>query len=49
MSYKIVFIDFFVDFSYFARTAENPFIEPLMDYRNNEKEIRNVRRSLVVM
>ena len=30
-SYKMIFIDFFVDFSDFARTAENPFIELLRD------------------
>ena len=28
---KLIFIDFFVDFSDFARTAENPFINPLED------------------
>jgi len=41
--YKIIFIDFLVDFSDFARTAENPFIEPFKDYRETmKKEIRNV-------
>ena len=31
------FYGFFVAFSDFARTAENPFIEPLKDQRNDEK------------
>ena len=40
-SYKMIFIDFFVDFSDFARTAENPFIDPSKDQRNNAKRDKN--------
>ena len=38
---NIIFMDFYVDFSDFSKTAENPFIEPLMVGRENMwKEIR---------
>ena len=37
----MIFIDFFVDFSDFARTTENPFIDPSKDQRNNAKRDNN--------
>ena len=40
-SYKIIFIDFFVDFSDFARTAENPFMEPSRNLSNTVKRDKN--------
>ena len=30
-TYKIIYMDFFVDFSVFSKTAETPLIEPLKD------------------